>query len=151
MDGGRDDRDASGVAPSVGRLGAALAADALSSALWGVVAALGDRHERVADGAPTSPRSLMPRLETVATDLLCAVLRRIDLSAVVDRLDVQRIVDRIDLTGALRRVDLDELAARVELGGPRAGAPTTRARSRSPTASRWSRSSPRSGRSPGRT
>lgn len=101
--------------PSAGRPGAALTADALSAALWGMVAALGDRRERVVDGRRTPSRTLTPRLEAVASDLLGAVLRRVDLNAVLDRLDVQRVVDRIDVARALRGVDLDELAARVNL------------------------------------
>lgn len=101
---------AEGVPPSAAHSGAALVADALSSALWGVLAHPGGGR---AGWLPS--RSLTPRLEAVAFDLLSAVLRRVDVNAVLERVDVQRIVDRIDVVGVLGRVDLDELAARVDL------------------------------------
>jgi hypothetical protein len=131
--------------PPLAAEAARLVADALTSALANLVETLGtsggdpSTAGRSAADAPTGPLRQLPRagleagvgaaqqavrlptraatnlLNAVASDLVPAVLQRLDLNALLDRVDVQRVVDRVDTQGVVRRVDLNELAGQVDL------------------------------------
>jgi hypothetical protein len=131
--------------PPVAAEVAGLVADALISALANLVAIPGTSRAdptsagQPAAAAPAGPLRRLPRagldggvgvarqavrlparaatalLDAVASDLVPAVLRRLDLNAIIERVDVQLVVERVDVQGVVRRVDLNELAGRVDL------------------------------------
>jgi hypothetical protein len=54
-------------------------------------------------------------LDALASEVVPAVLQRLDLNAILDRVDVQRVVDRVDVQAVVRRIDVNEVVGRVEV------------------------------------